>query len=405
MMKAFFQTRLKKHQKHMMRYMKYVLNDHFVLIMTFLLGGVGFYYSNWLKTLSTGYPVGGLLVLIIWIAALHIGRFASLAEPADQIFLLPKEKQMRSYLSAAFSYSCIFPFAALLLISAFTMPLVVVSTGNSFVTFFFYLLSLWGLKISHLEIERMNIFQDMQKARKNAYFLWIIFTFVVLAISIWLQPIFGTILSIMQIILFHKLCWQTMNVSLDWEKMIAEEQDRLHRIYQFINLFTDVPEIATKIKRRKYLDPLLDRIAFSQHNTYLYLYARRLLRGNEYSGLYLRLVILGGLLLYFVSEQWFALGIGILFIYLIGFQLLPLYQQFQFVPLTKLYPLKKEQKLTAIKKLLGLLLTFCAIVFAVIALFSLTQWSERLIVIIGYLVMVLFFVEGYLPYRIKKMNN
>jgi len=404
-MKAFFQARLKKHQKRILRYMKYVLNDHFVLMMTFLLGGIGFYYSNWLKTLSPGYPLGSVLVLAIWIVSLHMGRFVSLAQPADQIFLLPKEKQMRSYLSAAFSYSCIFPFVVILLILAFTMPLVVVSTGNSFVTFFFYLLSLWGLKISHLEIQRMSIFQDMKKAKKNAYFLWIIFTLITLTISIWFQPILAAIISAIQIILFHKLCWQSMNVALDWEEMINEEQDRLHRIYQFINLFTDVPEIATKIKRRKYLDPLLARISFSQDNTYLYLYARRVLRGNEYSGLYLRLVILGGVLLYFVAEQWFALGIGVLFIYLIGFQLLPLYQQFQYVPLTKLYPVKKEQKLLAMQKLLFLLLIFCAVIFAGISWFSLSDWNEGLIVTFAYLLMVLFFVKFYLPYRLKKMDN
>lgn len=404
-MKAFFQDRLKTHQKHMMRYMQYVLNDHFVLIMLFLLGGIGFYYSNWLKTLSPGYFLGAPLVLIIWIASLHIGRFVSLAKPADQIFLLPKEKQMRTYLSSAFLYSCIFPFVALLLISAFTMPLVVVSTGKTFITFFFYLFSLWGLKISHLEIERMSIFQDMKKARNNAYFLWMIFTVITLAISLWFQPILGTIISIAQIVLFHKLCWQSMNVALDWEEMVNEEQARLHRIYQFINLFTDVPEISTKIKRRKYLDPLLKRISFTQNNTYLYLYARRVLRGNEYGGLYVRLLLVGGLFLYFVAERWFALGIGVLFIYLIGFQLLPLYQQFQYVPLTKLYPLKEKQKLVAMQKLLRLLLLFCALIFAGVACFSLTQWDDRLIVIVGYLLMVLFFVEGYLPYRIKKMSN
>ncbi len=404
-MKAFFQARLKKHQKRILRYMKYVLNDHFVLMMTFLLGGIGFYYSNWLKTLSPGYPLGGVLVLVIWIISLHMGRFVSLAQPADQIFLLPKEKQMRTYLSAAFFYSCIFPFVVILLILAFTMPLVVVSTGNSFATFFFYLLSLWGLKISHLEIQRMSIFQDMKKAKKNAYFLWMIFTLIILTISIWFQPILATIISAIQIILFHKLCWQSMNVALDWEEMINEEQDRLHRIYQFINLFTDVPEIATKMKRRKYLDPLLARISFSQKNTYLYLYARRVLRGNEYSGLYLRLVVLGGVLLYFVSEQWFALGIGVLFIYLIGFQLLPLYQQFQYVPLTKLYPVKKEQKLLAMQKLLFLLLIFCALVFAGISWFSLSDWTAGLIVTFSYLLMVLFFVKFYLPYRLKKMDH
>lgn len=404
-MKAFFQKRLKQHQKRMMRYMKYVFNDHFVLVMTFLLGGVGFYYSNWLKTVTPGYMWGKFFVLIIWVAALHIGRFVSLAQPADQIFLLPKEKQMRSYLSAAFNYSCIFPFFILFFIVAFTMPLVVVSTGNSFATFFFYLLSLWGLKISHLEIERMSIFQDMKKARQNAYFLWVIFTLIILGISIWFQPILGTIIAAMQIVLFYKLCWQSMNVSLDWQAMIEKEQDRLHRIYQFINLFTDVPEISTKIKRRKSFDFLLDRISFSQANTYLYLYARRMLRGSEYSGLYLRLVVLGGLFLYFVGERWFALGIGMLFIYLIGFQLLPLYQQFQYVPLTKLYPIKGRQKLSAMQKLIGVLLLFCALVFAVVTMFALNQWSDRFIVVGGYLLMVLFFVWGYLPYRIKKLND
>ncbi|GMA47883.1 ABC transporter permease [Tetragenococcus muriaticus] len=404
-MKAFFQDRLKKHQKHMMRYMQYVLNDHFVLIMFFLLGGIGFYYSNWLKTLTPGYFLGAIVTLIIWIASLHIGRFVSLAHPADQIFLLPKEKQMRTYLSSAFSYSCIFPFFVLLFILAFTMPLVVVSTGKSFITFFFYLFSLWGLKISHLEIERMSIFQDMKKARKNAYFLWLIFTLIILALSLWLQPILGTIISIAQVVLFHKLCWQTMDVPLDWEEMINEEQSRLHRIYQFINLFTDVPEISTKIKRRKYLDPLLKRISFNQTNTYLYLYARRVLRGNEYGGLYVRLLLIGGVLLYFVGERWFALGIGALFIYLIGFQLLPLYQQYQYVPITKLYPLKEKQKLVAMKKLLRLLLFFCAVVFIGIVCFSLSSWSDRLIVSVGYLLMTFFFVEGYVPYRLKKMAN
>lgn len=49
-MNNFFQLRLAKHQKKMMKYLRYVLNDHFVLVCLFLFGGVGFYYSNWLKT-------------------------------------------------------------------------------------------------------------------------------------------------------------------------------------------------------------------------------------------------------------------------------------------------------------------------------------------------------------------
>lgn len=60
-MSSFFQKRLARHQKKMMKYMRYVLNDHFVLVCLFLIGGVGLYYSNWLKTLQPPFAIGGLI--------------------------------------------------------------------------------------------------------------------------------------------------------------------------------------------------------------------------------------------------------------------------------------------------------------------------------------------------------
>ena len=138
--------------------------------------------------------------------------------------------------------------------------------------------------------------------------------------------------------------------------MIQLESNRLQRIYRFINLFTDVPQVAASVKRRKYLDGLLTKIPKDQGHTYLYLYARRMLRGSEFSGLYLRLVVIGGLLLYFVNEIWFSVGLGALFLYLIGFQLVPLYNQFQYVVMTQLYPVPSQQKTKALRQLLLVLL-------------------------------------------------
>lgn len=57
-MKEFFRQRLNLHQKNMQRYLKYVFNDHFALTMTFLVGGLGLYYSNILKTLPKGFIWG-----------------------------------------------------------------------------------------------------------------------------------------------------------------------------------------------------------------------------------------------------------------------------------------------------------------------------------------------------------
>lgn len=404
-MKDFFQLRLKKHQKHMMRYIKYVLNDHFVLVLTFLLGGIGYYYSAWVKSLPADFFWGKILILLIWLATLHFGQFVSLAKTADQVFLLPKEKQLRGYLSAAFSYSCIFPFVFLLLVTAFTMPLAVVSTEHGFISFIFYLFILWSLKISHLEIDRLGIFQDMKKARQNAYLLWFIISLTTLAVSLWLFPWLGLLLSFSQVVLFYKLCWQTMNVPLDWQMMIRKEERRLNRLYRFVNLFTDVPEITASVKRRSYLDFLLSRISFEQKNTYLYLFARRFLRGSEYSGLYLRLILVGTLLLFFTRDYLLALIIGIVFIYLIGFQLLPLYQQFQYVVLAQLYPIKKSQKQNNIKKLLACLLAVTAFIFSLTTLWSLTSWLDRIAVCLVWFLVVILFIQFYLPKRLKKMAS
>lgn len=401
-MNEFFQQRLRLHQKTMQRYLKYVFNDHFALTMTFLVGGLGLYYSNTLKTLPKGFTWGTVIVLGVWLIALHIGQFASLAKPADAVFLLPKEKQMRGYLTQAFKYSCYLPFGVLVLIGGATMPLVVLATGMAFSTFAFFLLTLWGLKFSQLQIQRMDLFQDMEKATKNAYLLWWMISLATLSVGLFIYPLIGMLLSFLQMYLFHNLCWQKMQAPLDWDKMIATEQHRLYRLYRFINLFTDVPEITAQIKRRKYMDGFLGNIKFMQKNTYLYLYARRFVRGTEFSGLYLRLLALGSILLVFIVERWFALGIGALFIYLIGFQLLPLYHQFQYMTSVQLYPVSEKQKLRAIQTLLRIALLAVAMIFSVISSVVIATWADRAIVTGGFFIVAILFVELYVPYRLNK---
>lgn len=109
-----------------------------------------------------------------------------------------------------------------------------------------------------------------------------------------------------------------------------------------------------------------------------------MVRGSEYSGLYMRLVLIGGLLLYFIHDRWFSLGIGGLFLYLIGFQLMPLYTQFRYMVLTHLYPVSAKQQSIALQRLLLVLLIFAAVVFAGVAAFRLSTWGDRGIVILGY---------------------
>ncbi|EOH90357.1 hypothetical protein UAS_00082 [Enterococcus asini ATCC 700915] len=403
-MKELFATRLKQHQKQMMRYLRYVFNDHFVLACTFLLGGVGLYYSDFVKTLPANFLPGKVVILIVLVGLLHVGTFVSLTKPADQVFLLPKEVQMQDFLNRAFRYSLWFPFAVLVLGAGFLMPLYVVSTQQSYWAFFPLVLLLWSLKVAFLYLRRYQLVQNPWLASR-CYPLWLVTSGAMLAVALWFSPWLGLIGSVLLALVYRELLLKRVKQPLAWDKMIATENRRLQRIYRFINLFTDVPQIATSVKRRKYLDGILALIPKEQGHSYLYLFSHRLLRGSDFGGLYARLLVLGSLLLYFVAERWFSIGLGCLFLYLIGFQLAPLYNQFQYMVMTQLYPLPEKQKARALQQLIVGLLLFAGLVFTLVSCFVYPDWVERAWLLGSFSLFSLIFGYLYLPRRLKKMQG
>ncbi|WP_430610314.1 ABC transporter permease [Enterococcus sp. DIV0876] len=402
-MADFFSQRLQRHQKHMMRYLRYVFNDHFALICTFLVGGLGLYYSELLKTLPQPFRLGGWIVLLLWVSVLPIGRLATLTKPADLIFLLAKESQMTAYLKRALRYSLWLPFGVLFLVVGASMPLIVVSVAVPFSYFPLYVLMMWLLKTSDLYLQRLHLYQDTSSRCKRQRIIWVLVVVASISSSLWFSPWIGLLLAVGQVLWFG-LVLKVPQQLLSWDEMIQEEQTRLHRIYRFINLFTDVPQITAQAKRRKYLDWALHWVPKVHKNTYLYLYLRRLVRGGQYGGLYVRLTVIAAGILCFVQEAWISLAVGCLFIYLIGFQLLPLANEFQYMVLTHLYPIQAEQKNEAMKKVLALLLFFAALIFAVIECFTLTTMSQWALTAGGYFIFTGGFLKLYMPNRLKKMN-
>lgn len=402
-MHDFFLLRRQRHQKKMMKYMRYVLNDHFVLVCLFLVGGLAFYYSNLLKQLPSDFPWSLPIVGVIWWLVLPFGKLATLVEPADMTFLLPKEREMGSYLSRGLRHSIAFPFVVELLVCGALLPLVVLAKQASFVSFFFYLLMLWGLKLGNLRIQRLACYQKTREQAQRLSLLWFCVSGVTIFISLYGTAWIGTLLAIAAALGFTSIT-QEGDRLLDWSKMIDQENARLHRIYQFINLFTDVPEVEAKVRRRKYLDGVLARIPFKQENTYLYLFARRALRGAEFGGLFFRLLIVGGVLLLSLNDFRFVVGVSMLFIYLIGFQMIPLYGQFDYISAVQLYPVSKKFKKTALQRLMVMLLFAAAIIFTLCSMVHLSiVGSFALLVVL--LSEIGLFAWFYLPTRIKKMED
>ncbi|MGX7137705.1 hypothetical protein RV15_GL000007 [Enterococcus silesiacus] len=404
-MSGFFGIRLSRHLKKMMKYMRYVFNDHFILVCVFLLGGLGFYYSQVLKTLPRNFVWGRPIVVVFWLVVLQIGRIATLAAEADKVFILPKEPEMNAYLNRALRYSFWLPLVALFLLGGMSMPLVVVSTGWAFSTFLYFIVMLGILKSSHLRLQKYELYQISERAYGQWFVLWLVTSLLAIVLSLYVLPVVGPLVALGQAVFFYSILnKKEQAVSLDWENMIRKEKNRMHRIYQFIHLFTDVPEISSSVKRRKFLDPLLSKIKKTSQNTYLYLYARSFLRGSEYSGLFIRLVLVAGVILFFLKEFWISMGVSVLFVYLIGFQLIPIYTQFDYMVMTHLYPVSDKQKKQAVSTLITVLLFVAALLFSVFVLIALPDLKESLMVIGALLVEVFLFAKFYVPYRLKKME-
>lgn len=127
------------------------------------------------------------------------------------------------------------------------------------------------------------------------------------------------------------------------------------------------------------------------------------LRGTEYSGLFIRLTGIAAILIVVTHSFYVGLFLAVIFIYLTGFQLLPLYFHYDNMALTNLYPVKETVKTGALKRLLMMIL-LCQSVIIVIASLLVLSITESLLMGIVALVFSVVFCQFYLPSRIKKMK-
>ena len=154
-------------------------------------------------------------------------------------------------------------------------------------------------------------------------------------------------------------------------------------------MFTDVPKLKEKNKRRKWLDPLLSLVSYQQKNTYRYLYLRTFLRSSDYLGLYIRLTVIGiFILLSLTSLLPQLIGAG-LFVYMTGFQLSMLRKQHDHIIWHDLYPLANTAKNDAIQQLLQNILLIQTAVFALIGLMTSGITSFVGIIVVCLLIMLL----------------
>lgn len=396
--------RLQAYIKELRRYFKYMFNDHLLFVLIFGGGAAIYYYSGWVKTLDSGFPVGVIMAIVLGII-LAVSPIQTLLKDADIVFLLPIETKLGSYFKSGMKLSFITQAYVLILVLAAFMPMYVQVTGDGFKAFFYLLAIVLLLKIWNLVLHWMILkINDKQ----SLFFDWILrFSMSALLLYFFIEKASVWFIAVIILILFVVTLYfrnATKYKTLKWEVLIEKEQNRMQTFYQAANMFTDVPHLRGRVKRRKWLDPLFSSIPFSSDQTYRFLLTRTIVRTNEFSGLILRLTLIPVVLIIFNSNIYFSLAISLLFIYLTGFQLIPLLRKHELKIWTSLYPIPKNQKKIAFLNLLMKVLLIQAIILSV----SFAVGGGIILAAIHLVVSCLFAIlltKLYVPSRLKKLER
>jgi ABC-2 type transport system permease protein len=400
-MNTLWKQRLQQYVADTRKYLKYMLNDHLKIVLIFILGGAAYYYQLWLKGLPPSFPAAVLMAIIMGLT-LTAGGVRTFLKPADIVFLLPLETRMRPYFIKSFFFSFAFQVYLLLIVTAALAPLYVKATGHTYgsiLSIFFVLLTIkfvnfWMIwHMTYFEESSANWTDFLVRFALNGAFAYLLFSGAHLAFLLAVAVIILSLASYYYVI--------TKKKPLKWEHLIDLETKRMMFFYRLANLFTDVPNIKDKVKRRAYADWMLARIPFSQSASYHFLYARTFLRAGDYAGLVVRLTVIGGIVLLAAPLQYGNIVILIITLYLTGFQLIPLWKHHAYTLWVSLYPVKEKDREQAFLALLQVILSVQTILLSLFVMF--TDMAVGIAACIGGLVFSQLFVKAYVRSRIKKV--
>ena len=346
-MRDLFLKRKQAFRKECVGYLRYVLNDHFILFLLVLLGFLAYQYSQLLQHFPENHLPILFLIGIVSVLLLIWGGIATYVEAPDKLFLLVAEEEVREYIQKQKLVSFIFWVSVQTLFLLLFAPLFLAMGFGSVV---------FGAYVLLLGVGKYFLFQ--KKASK----------------------FFGS-------------------NNLDWDYVIVQESKRKQFLLRFFALFTQVKGVSNSVKRRAYLDFILKTVQKVPGKIWQNLYLRSYLRNGDLFALSLRLLLLSLLAVIFIEQSWIATAVVVLFNYLMLFQLLALYRAFDYQYLTQLFPLEKGEKEKGLKQIVfgvgGVVLLLELLVGVVVF-----QEKTALLALVG---ASLFLQLFYLPYQVKRL--
>lgn len=397
---VLFKQRFLNHMQELKRYLQYIFNGHMAIAMVFFLSVMAIYYQKWLEQLPDYFP-GALVISIVFGVVVSKSPVRTLLKEPDLVFLMMAEHKMKSYFRDALLYSFVVQLYLIVLAVSVMAPLYFTlypdRSGRAYlltavIVLIFkgwnLLANWWMLKIRDTRIRYTD--QTIRFLLNTIVFYFLVRGDMMLASL-------ATVLFVIVFLYDYSLGRKQAGVA--WDVLVENDQQRMQSFYRFANMFTDVPHLKNRIKKRSWLVSFIQRIPFENKYTYDYLYRITFARSGDYLGLYVRLIIIGSLVIIFIPNVWIKIALGILFLYMTSFQMMTLYHHHRTIVWLDLYPVNFRRRQVALIHLILQLTSVQVIVFSL--MFVVTQaYSGFVIMLIGGMVFNYLFVNRYVKQKL-----
>lgn len=370
--------RLQRHHQRLLRYSKYIFNDHFLLIIVVLCSYLALQYAQFTRALRGTTPTEPwqlLLAVLIGLWALVPNRLCTLVEQADALFLTVLGSDWKAYLMRGVRYSSGWPAMANGLVVLLAAPLLFAVNPQATVA---HLVIIWFVLQANSVVGVLTQYAACYPTRpvaNRAKWWRVVAGIAVAAIvwTVWSAPI--------ALLFFGRLGWSLTRVGplLDWQEVLHQEGQRLAQQRRLLQFFVDIPAGGERrVQRRQYLDALIQVLSGGARSVYHSLFARAFVRNQEYLALFVRLVGFGVLLQWVFQSLWAAVAVAVVFVLLLAVQLVPLYRHFDQIVWTHVYPVAEPIKKQAFVRLFRIVVSVQGLCYA-LALLALFRSGEALL--------------------------
>lgn len=396
----FYKKRLSVHIKETSRYLKYIFNGHIAVAMLFFISALAYYYQQWLVGLPEDFPTAGIMGAALGLLVSYSPVRTLLKEP-DLVFLIAAETKMHAYFRNALLYSFVIQLYLVLLVAAAFGPLYFASFPDR--SGQMYLLSIaivlvfkagnlianwWMLRVREPVTRRLDL---AVRTLLNV----VVFYFIISG-----NMLMAGITSVMFALLFlYVLNVSRKQAGIVWDLLVEKDQNRMQTFYRIANMFADVPHLKNRVKKRQWLVSLVSNLSVNKKNTFDYLYRITFIRSGDYLGMYIRLIVIGGLFIYYIPNVWMKIIFAVLFLYLSCFQMMTIYQHHRTNIWLDIYPVETKPKQQAVMKLLYQLSIGQAVIFSLVFLFT-QAYIGFAITLLGGILFNFLFINGYVKAKL-----